>query len=41
MANIIFNVIGLLSILFCYVLFNFEITALVLLFLIYSELKDD
>ena len=41
MSDILFNTIGLLLIFLCYTLFGFEVTSLVILFMIYSEIKDD
>ena len=41
MENIIYNGLGLIFILLAYVTFGYEATAVVLLFMIYSELKHD
>jgi uncharacterized membrane protein YgaE (UPF0421/DUF939 family) len=41
MERFIYNIIGLILVLLIHVLFGFEAIALVLLFMIYSELKND
>ncbi len=41
MERVIYNTIGLILVLLGYVSFGFEVIALALLFMIYTELKDD
>tara|TARA_R100000406_G_C3098752_1_gene121391 strand:+ start:46 stop:171 length:126 start_codon:yes stop_codon:yes gene_type:complete len=41
MERFIHNIIGLILVLLIHVIFGFEAIALALLFMIYSELKDD
>ena len=41
MERFIYNIIGLMLVLLIHVIFGFEAIALTLLFLIYSELKND
>jgi hypothetical protein len=41
MERIIYNIIGLILVLLGYVSLGFEVIALALLFMIYTELKND
>mgnify|MGYP003129735048 CR=1 FL=1 len=41
MENVIYNGLGLIFVLLAYVTFGYEAVGLILLFLIYSELKYD